>query len=272
MFRTTEPKDTQPAERMRRRAARRSRSRGQSLVEFAISFPVVMLMILFGVDFGRVFVGWLSLSNAVREAANYAAINPTAWSTSNAEAIAEYSRLVTAEAGGTNCTLPSTIPSPAFPGGSGIGSPAIVSITCRFSLITPLMTNILGGGVNVSASSSFPIRSGLLGGSGFSVGLPSFTPGATAGPVATVPPPGTVPPGPTATPIPTPSPIITPVPTCLVPDMTNVNSSQATRKWTDAGFSANNLTFSPLVPPHFKIKHQTLSGTVPCTSTMTVTP
>jgi hypothetical protein len=54
--------------------------------------------------------------------------------------------------------------------------------------------------------------------------------------------------------------------------MTNVNSSQATRKWTDAGFSANNLTFSPLVPPHFKIKHQTLSGTVPCTSTMTVTP
>jgi hypothetical protein len=286
------PAERMPTERMPRRAGRRSRSRGQSLVEFAISFPVVMLMILFGVDFGRVFFGWLTLSNAVREGANYAAINPAAWSTSNAEGIAEYARLITTEAGGDACTLPSTIPSPAFPSGSSIGSPAVVSITCRFSLITPLMTNILGGGVNVSASASFPIRSGVLGGSGFSAGLPSFVPSATgssggsgsggsgsggsgSGGSGSGGSGSGSSPSPTATPFPTPSAIITPVPTCLVPDLTNVNSSQATRKWTDAGFSANNLTFSPLVPPHFKIKHQTPfspGASVTCTSTMTVTP
>src|SRR5262245_20990938 len=50
--------------------------RGQGLVEFAIAFPVVMLMIAFGIDFGRVFLGWVTLNNAVREAANYAAMNP----------------------------------------------------------------------------------------------------------------------------------------------------------------------------------------------------
>jgi hypothetical protein len=289
MTRTAEPKAEMPAERKQRpgrlRAAGRSKSRGQSLVEFAISFPVVMLMILFGVDFGRVFMGWLALSNAVREGANYAAINPSAWSDSNAEAIAEYARLITTEAGGNVCTLPSTIPSPAFPSGSTIGSPAIVSVTCRFSLITPLMTNILGGGVNVSASASFPIRSGLLGGSGFSAGLPSFVPGATG---STGGDPGGGDPGggdpgggdpgggttPTPTPFPTPSQIPTPVPTCTVPDLTYVNSSQATRRWTEAGFSANNLTFSPLVPPHFKIRsqNQTIGDKIVCTSTMTVTP
>lgn len=257
---------------------RGGRGRGQSLVEFAISFPVVMLMILFGVDFGRVFVGWLSLSNAVREAANYAAINPTAWSDSNTEAIAEYNRLITAEAGGNTCTLPATLPSPSFPSGSTIGSPAVVAITCRFSLITPLMTNFFGGGVDVSAAASFPIRSGLLGGSGFSAGLPSFSPGpgataspaATIPPAATVPPAGTAPPAPTATPGPTPTP-----PPCFVPNLIAVNTSQATKRWTDAGFSANNLTFSPLVPPNYKIRTQSVPADgqpVACTATLKVTP
>ena len=252
--------------------ARRQRGRGQSLVEFAISFPVVMLMVLFGVDFGRVFVGWLSLTNAVREAANYAAINPTAWSESNDEAIAEYERLIETEAGDTSCALPSTLPSPSFPNGDTIGLPAVVAITCRFELITPLMTSILGGGVNVSASASFPIRSGLLGGSGFTgTGLPGFTNGTGA----TIPPVETVPPGPTATPIPTPSAAPTPTPApCFVPDLVNVNTSQATRAWTEAGFAANNLTFSPLVPPNYKIRTQTESAGAPmaCTSTMTVKP
>src|SRR3954454_11321063 len=72
--------------------------RGQSLVEFAISAPVVLLMVLFGIDFGRVFLGWVALTNAVREAANFAALNPTAWnSPGNPAAQAEYVRLITAE-------------------------------------------------------------------------------------------------------------------------------------------------------------------------------
>lgn len=250
--------------------AARPRARGQSLVEFAISFPVVMAMILFGVDFGRVFVGWLSLTNAVREAANYASINPTAWSRSNDEAIAEYERLIAAEAGDTACELPATLPGPTFPNGDAVGEPAVVSISCRFSLITPLVSGILGDAIDVSASASFPIRSGLLGGSGFGPGLPNVTPGTGA----------TTPPGPggtaqpTITPFPTPSQLPTPSPLCTVPDLRDVNTSQATRRWTDGGFAASNLTFNPLVPPHFKIRIQSLAAgaSTSCDSTMTVAP
>ena len=62
-----------------RRSGRRStQSKGQSLTELAITLPVVFLMVLFGIDFGRVYLGWVSLNNAVREAANYAALHPNA--------------------------------------------------------------------------------------------------------------------------------------------------------------------------------------------------
>ena len=259
------------AETARVRPTRRERSRGQGLVEFAISFPVVLLMVLFGVDFGRVFLGWVTLNAAVREAANYAAMNPTAWDAivGSAEARAEYARLVTAEATEINCALPGTVPDPAFPNGTSLGSPAVVQITCEFSLITPIIGNLLGNPLDVSASSSFPIRSGAINGTPIGGTLPSFSPG-----IPTVPPPPEETDDPDATEQPTPSVVATPVPTCLVPDMNNVNSSQATRKWTDAGFNANGLTFNPLVPPHYKIKKQSESAGTPilCTSGMSVAP
>lgn len=260
------PAALERTKRQRPRLRLRFDPRGQSLVEFAISFPVLMLMILFGVDFGRVFLGWVQLNAAVREAANFAAINPSAWGTpGNAPAQAEYVRLITAEAMQTNCTLPDPLPGPTFPSGTEVGSPSVVEITCRFSLITPVIGNILGDAINVSASASFPIRSGLMGGTEVGPGLPSFSPGPST-PTESI--------GPEITPVPTPSAIPTPVPVCVVPDYNNVNSSQATRMWTDAGFAANNLTFNPLVPPHYKLKRQSIAkgSVVSCGSTMTVAP
>ena len=244
--------------------------RGQSLVEFAITFPVVMLMILFGIDFGRVFMGWVTLTNATREAANFAAINPNAWTAPGSlTAQAEFARLINTESSSINCTMPNPLPTPTFPSGTEIGSPATVSITCRFSLITPLISNLLGSAINVSASSTFPIRAGYINGTGTITGLPSFTPGvATPSPLPT----GTS--IPTATPFPTPSAAPTSPPTCTVPDFSNTNTSQATKTWTTAGFAANNLSFNPLVPPNYKIRTQTLAkgSVVLCSSTMTVAP
>jgi len=254
-----------PAPRPRVRA-RRLDPRGQSLVEFAISAPVVLLMVLFGIDFGRVFLGWVTLTNAVREAANFAALNPTAWGTpGNPAAQAEYARLVRAETVGSNCDMPATIPDPAFPAGIDIGSPAVAAITCQFTLITPLIGNIVGSPIDVSASASFPVRTGAIAGvpgggilptAGPTV-LPTPTIAATPSPIATIAPPPT------------------PVPMCTVPNLKNKDSSVAVGSyWVPAGFSAGNLVFSPLVPPHYKIRDQSLAfnSSVPCTSTMTVTP
>jgi len=244
--------------------------RGQGLVEFAITVPVVLLMITFGVDFGRVFLGWVTLNNAVRVGANYAALNPAGFqSPVDLVVQGEYRRLINAETQGINCTMPTTIPNPTYPSGTTLGDPAVVAITCRFSLITPIIGNILGRTINVSASASFPVRAGSIDGVPVGHGLPSFSPGVpTPSPIAT----GT--PAPTATVAPTPSPAITAVPNCLVPDLIDVNTSQATSRWTSAGFAANNLAFNPLVPPNYKIKHQSQTPGlgIPCTSTMSVTP
>lgn len=223
-----------------------------------------MLMILFGIDFGRVFLGWITLNNTVREAANYAAINPAAWTApGNAAAQAEYARLINGEAAGINCQLPATLPSPSFPSGTTIGSPATVAITCRFSLITPLISSLLGSQVNVSASAAFPIRSGAIAGTGYGGGLASFAPVIpTPSPIVT------------PSPIPTPSIIPTAPPTCVVPNFFDSNTSQAVRTWTNAGFEANNLSFNPLVPPNYRIKSQipAKGSVVLCSSTGTVAP
>lgn len=248
------------------RPIRRRKSRGQSLVEFAISAPVVLLMVLFGVDFGRVFLGWVQLSNAVREAASFAAIYPTAWSVPGNTAVqTEFDRLIRTEATGINCALPATIPDPSFPTGTEIGSPTLVQITCQFSLITPLISNILGSPIPVSASASFPIRKGSINGVATGGTLPSVGPGTSTGSA----PPATT--APTAPPVASP----TPVPMCDVPDLKNKQSDVAVGTyWVPAGFSAGNLVFSPLVPPHYRIKTQSIAknSEVPCSSSMTVAP
>lgn len=258
------PASTVPALKPRRRVLRLD-PRGQSLVEFAISLPVVLLMILFGIDFGRVFLGWVTLNNAVREAANFAAINPTAWTApGNPAAQAEYVRLVTTESANINCTLPGTLPDPTFPNGTGIGSPVLVAVTCQFSLITPLIGNILGTPIDVSASASFPVRSGAIAGTGGGGALP---------PIGQVIPTAT--PVVTPSPIPTPSAAPTPAPMCTVPNLKNKDSSDAVGTyWVPNGFTANNLVFDPGVPPHYRIRTQSIpfNSSVPCSSSMRVTP
>lgn len=231
-------------------------------------------MVLFGVDFGRVFLGWVTLNNAAREAADYASIYPTAWGTpGNPAAQDEFDRLITAEAAQSNCQLPEALPDPQFPNGIDIGSPTVVEITCQFSLITPLIGNILGSPIDVSASASFPVRNGAIAGIPTGGTLPSIgPPGPTSPPTTaapTTPPTTAAPTTPPATSAPTTAPM------CTVPNLKNKDSSEAIASyWVPAGFEASKLLFSPLVPPHYKIKTQSIAfnSSVACSSTMTVTP
>jgi Flp pilus assembly protein TadG len=56
----------------------RRRSRGQSLVEFALVLPVFMLMLFAVIDMGRVIWTMDSLANAAREGARYASVHGSA--------------------------------------------------------------------------------------------------------------------------------------------------------------------------------------------------
>ncbi len=247
--------------RARNKMADRDKIRGQSLVELALVLPLFMLLLLFGLDFGRVFLGYVTLNSSTKVAANFAAQNPTAWNAtptaSDLQAQAEYVRLITINASGTDCALPNPIPTPSFPGGTGIGSPASVGVTCVFKLITPLISNIVGSSLKVSASSAFPIRAGVIGGIPVVIPLPTPTP------------------SPVPTPIPTPvgSPSPTPAPMCTVPDLTHSNTANAQNRWSNAGFTGL-LIFNPLVPPNYNINAQSLppNSSAACTSNITVTP
>ena len=250
---------------------------GQSLAEFALTLPLALLMILFGLDFGRVFLGWVSLNQAAREAANYAAMNPTAWSLPfNLAVQAEYARLVTTEASNINCALVTPVPDPTFPDGTGIGAPAVVELDCRFDLITPMIGVLTGNPIPVSASSAFPIRSGNIEGVPAVSALPTVTPEPSATPSPAPTPTPT--PDPAATPTPTPDPAATPTPTpaptpqmCTVVSLLNVLANKAQSDWRDAGFSGT-VIFVPLVPPNYRIQWQSLTvGTAElCTSGITV--
>lgn len=54
------------------RAAWVRRRRGQTLVEFALIVPIILLLVLGLIDFARVFQAYLTLQNAAREAGRYA--------------------------------------------------------------------------------------------------------------------------------------------------------------------------------------------------------
>jgi len=254
----------------------RTRGRGQSLVEFALILPLLLVLLAFGLDLGRVFLGWVNLNNSVKVAATYAAQNPNAWvsGTPNARTI-EYQRLVTADADVINCDMPSPIPSPTFPSGREIGDPAKVSVTCRFHLITPILSFVLGNGLDVSASSAFPIRSGVINGIPVQTAIPIPTATPTASPSPSPSPSPTPTPGPTAVPTPTPSPSPSPSPTptpnpfCTVPNFNRTQTAQ--NDWSDAGF-VTSVIFKPLVPPDYNIKTQSYAkGSLQLCATAVVT-
>jgi PKD repeat protein/Flp pilus assembly protein TadG len=164
-----------------------SRTRGQSLVEFALVLPIIMMLTLTALDFGRVYLGYINLQNMARVAANFAANNPLAWTPSTDPAIqanrdaakTKYQNEIRADATATNCNLPvvggvQTAPDPTFTDADGDGTPEIgdvatVGVSCTFGVITPVISNIVGGSVQVSAASKFPVKSGMTAAMGAAV-------------------------------------------------------------------------------------------------------
>ena len=124
--------------------------RGQSLAEFALLLPL-LLVILFGtIDIGRAFYTYISLTNAAREAARYAAVNGT--NSTSTEVLQEFN------SGGTDisgCAAGSLTFSAS---GGGRGNPYTVQVSCQFTLVTPFMASIvgaLGNQITISSTATF---------------------------------------------------------------------------------------------------------------------
>lgn len=142
---------------------RRDRSRGQSLVEFALLLPVILLITLTAIDLGRVFLGWVNLQQMTRVAAGQASEHASAWSTpGDAGQRAKYRTKIANDARLINCQLPNPLPDPVFAAGTTLGAPVRVSLSCQFSIATPVISNIIGGTILVSAETTYPVREGAV--------------------------------------------------------------------------------------------------------------
>ena len=153
------------------------------MVEFALILPVLVVLLVLAVDFGRVFFQWVGVSNASRIAANYAARNPDAWDlTPDLVSQAEYRTIVARDLNPLNCQAlngtevdASDIPDPTFTG-FAIGDQTTARLQCQFRVLTPIASLIIGSPTfTVTAESTFTVNGGRI--EGIPVGVvPSIPP------------------------------------------------------------------------------------------------
>ncbi len=169
----------------------RRRQRGQGLVEFALVFPIIVLLLIATFDMGRAVYAYTSIANAARQGARVAAVNqlyPSSSDTTCKEnmpvedltdgSTPTWSARACAAAAATSLGLKPTNVTVGYaaPSGSNLACPAgpapadpsantpfhvgcIVSVTVSygFAPITPLIGNFLGS-FTMSSTSQMPVE------------------------------------------------------------------------------------------------------------------
>ena len=120
-----------------------ARRRGQAVPEFAIIVPVILLLLVVAIDFGRIFFSYVQINNASREGAaagitapqDTAAITAAARRETNAQGqTGEHPLIVTATCA---TSLGAPIACVDAQGGSGVGNTVTVKVDEAFSFMTP---------------------------------------------------------------------------------------------------------------------------------------
>jgi len=139
----------------------RPRTRGQSLVEFALLLPVFLVIVSAALDLGRIAYARVSIANVAREAAFQAASTPTSYqagqpcSSSNPSANMVICRALLESKGSVVTVTPSDITMTCSPDCTkAMGNTVTVKATGRFNLLTPLMSAFFGG-TSITFSSSW---------------------------------------------------------------------------------------------------------------------
>ena len=145
---------------MARTKARDRRQGGQTLVEFALIL-IPFLLITMGIfDFGRAILDYNMISNAAREGARVGIIS-TRTNAQICEAVITHVSLPGVS--GTGCTsggLTTTIVSRGSPPTlvANSGSPVVVRVQYVFTPITPLIGDIIGTSLTLTAQSSMYVE------------------------------------------------------------------------------------------------------------------
>ena len=138
-------------------------ARGQSLVEFSLILPVLMILVFGILDFGLGLRSYISLSNAVREGARYASVGNPIGIESDCNGMTNdtvYGRICVATGG---LDLTELDPDVSFPQGVAPGNSVVVSADYTYRFVTPLgdLIGFFSGGTfpsSIDLSSSANMR------------------------------------------------------------------------------------------------------------------
>jgi Flp pilus assembly protein TadG len=100
---------------------------GQSLVEFSLVLPIILLIMVGVVDLGRAYFAYMTVVNVAQEGARYGAANP------NAKDIDTHAQN---EAQGSGVNSAQLTVSHSFPNGCVPGNTIQVDVTYNFQFIT----------------------------------------------------------------------------------------------------------------------------------------
>ncbi len=160
--------------RSRHARSRRDRSRGQSLVEFSLVFPIIVLLIVGFFEIGRAVFAYNMIANAARQGVRVATVNQlTDVTDCDATRPVEdpyephWSIRGCAIAAGTVIGIKTANISVAYAAPPGttldcdptlhVGCIATVTVTYNFTIATPFINKLIGP-FTMSQSSSMPIE------------------------------------------------------------------------------------------------------------------
>ena len=135
------------------------RHSGQSLVEFALIFPIIFFLITGFFDLGRAVFYYSSLTNAVREATRYAIVHKTELTsafntpTNNSlqDKVMEYAFTITLNRANIIVTIPPKV--------NNFFTSVSIQATYLYKPITPGI-NALFGSINITARSKMLVTPG----------------------------------------------------------------------------------------------------------------
>ena len=125
-------------------------TRGQSLVEFALVLPILMFIVFGIIDFGLGIRSYISLTNATREGARFAAVgNPAGSYPANCDGTTNTTVIgrVCVAIDGLKLSDLNTV-SVTYPAGQASGNSVVVSANYTYHFVSPLgaMAHFFSGG------------------------------------------------------------------------------------------------------------------------------
>lgn len=134
--------------RQRTPHSRPSGERGQSLLEFALMMPVLLLMLMGALDVGRMYFTFIAIQNAAGEGALYAAINPRCIHASDCPDPnnAEYRAKHESPSGLVDWGRIQISVEPADPTTLHEGEPITIIVRYDYDILTPLISPMVQDG------------------------------------------------------------------------------------------------------------------------------